>query len=135
VEGLLLWDAVAAGDHVRARLTYRKTGGSSTIRLGLAPGLVLRAGNIPGLVDASWEGTADLPEWVASFDPPLPDGGTIPLEFWRPAVDAAAALAPSERSLPRIEPLGVERYSGTLGFRRPPDWSGRLSAGATRASR
>src|SRR5207249_3092177 len=71
VEGLLLWDAEPAGDHVRARLTYRQTGGTSTLRLGLSPGLVLRAGALAGLVDATWQGTDERPEWVASIDPPL----------------------------------------------------------------
>ena len=127
VEGLLLWDAEPAGDHVRARLTCRKAGGTSTLRLALSPGLVLRAGTFNGLVDTSWKGTVERPEWVAAFDPPLPDGATIPLEFWRPAVVADAPG--SGRSLPRIEPLGVERYSGALGFRRPAEWSGRLAAG------
>jgi hypothetical protein len=91
VEGLLLWDAEPAGDHVKARLTFRKPGGTSTIRLGLTPGLVLRAGGFSGLVDATWEGTDEHPEWVVSVDPPLPDGATIQLEFWRPAPDETAA--------------------------------------------
>ena len=123
---LLLWDAEPAGDHVQARFTYRRPGGTSTIRLGLEPGMVLRTGSIDGLVDATWQGTDERPEWVASVDPPLADGATIQLEFWRPAPSAAA----ENRALPRIEPLGVERYSGALGFRRPAGWSGRLVAGA-----
>ncbi len=126
VEGLLLWDAEPAGDHVQARLTYRRSGGTSTIRLGLDPGMVLRAGSLDGRVDANWQGTDERPEWVASVDPPLADGATIELEFWRPAPGAAAEV----RTLPRIEPLGVERFSGAIGFRRPAGWSGRLAAGA-----
>lgn len=130
VEGLLLWDAEPAGDRVRARLTFRKPGGTSAIRLKLEPGLVPRPGAIAGLVDATWRGTDDHPEWVACVDPPLPDGATIPIEFWRPAVvDPPADTSTPTRWLPRIEPLGVERYSGSLGFRRPAEWSGRLAAG------
>ncbi len=125
VEGLLLWDALPAGDHVQARLTYQKSGGTSTIRLGLDPGLIVRAGSLPGLVDATWQGSDEHPEWVASIDPPLADGATIQLEFWR----QVPRSAPEARVLPRIEPLGVERYSGALGFRRPTEWSGRLPAG------
>jgi hypothetical protein len=126
VEALLLWDAEAAGDHVKARLTYRRTGGTSTIRLGLDPGMVLRAGSLDGGVDATWQGTDEHPEWVARVDPPLADGAAIELEFWR----AAPSTAADARTLPRIEPLGVERFSGALGFRRPAGWSGRLTAGA-----
>jgi hypothetical protein len=125
VEGLLLWDAEPAGDHVQARLTYRGTGGTSTIRLGVEPGVVLRAGNVAGLVDVAWQGSEERPEWVGSVDPPLADGATIQLEFWRPALGTATDV----RALPRIEPLGVERYSGAVGFRRPARWSGRLVAG------
>ena len=76
-----------------------------------------------GLVDASWQGSDERPEWVASVDPPLADGATI----------RARILAPRPRS-------GRRRYarcrgsshwasnaiSGALGFRRPAGWSGRL---------
>ena len=71
-----------------------------------------------GLVDATWEGTDEAPEWVASVDPPLPDGATIRARILarRPA---RPRLRPSPADgcdpLPRIEPLGVERYSGRAG--------------------
>jgi hypothetical protein len=126
VEALLLWDARLAGDHVQARFTYQGSGSTSTIRIGVEPGVLVRAGDLPGMVDAGWVGSDESPEWVASFDPPLADGATVPLEFWRPA----GPEAPEARALPRIEPLGVERYSGMLAFRRPPYWSGRLWPGA-----
>ena len=104
-----------AGDRVRARLTYRNPEGTPRIRLGMSPGLVVRSCTIPGRVDASWRGSADQPEWVASVEPPLPDGTTIQLEFWRPA---SFATDTGERSFPRIEPLDVQRASGLLAFRR-----------------
>jgi hypothetical protein len=126
VEGVLLWDAQPAGDHILARLTYRNPGGTSTVRLGLAPGMVLRTNGLPGLVDTGWQGTDERPEWVASFDPPLPDGAAIPIEFWRPVPPAE----PPGRSFPWIEPIGMDQYGGTLAFRRPAEWSGRLAAGA-----
>jgi hypothetical protein len=132
VDSLFLWDAEPAGDHVRARLTYRNPAGTSSIRIGLEPGLVIRPGPIPGQMDAVFLGTPDHPEWVARVDPPLPDGTTIALEFWRPGVSKPPGTSDEApvRTLPRIEPLGIERLTAALAFRRPSDWSGRLSAGA-----
>ncbi len=127
VDGLLLWDADQAGDHVRARLTYRNPAGTSLIRLRLQPGLAIRPVAIPGLLDSTWQGTPERPEWVASVDPPLPDGASIQLEFWRPRDSSKGNMDAPARRLPVIEPIGVERYAGSLGFRRPADWSGRLS--------
>ncbi|WP_422925379.1 hypothetical protein [Singulisphaera sp. PoT] len=126
VDGLILWDAEPAGDRVRARLTYRNPGGSSRIRLQLQPGLIIRPVSLPGLLDATWQGTPERPEWVASVEPPLPDGAAILLEFWRPRDPSNAANAAARR-LPVVEPVGVERYSGAIGFRRPADWTGRLA--------
>jgi len=127
VDGLILWDAEPAGDHVRARLTYRNPEGTSRIRLRLQPGMILRPATLPGLLDAIWQGTPEHPEWVASVEPPLPDGATVQLEFWRSREPSKAIESASARRLPVIEPVGVERYSGALGFRRPADWMGRLS--------
>ncbi|HEX8200151.1 MAG TPA: hypothetical protein VF590_06660, partial [Isosphaeraceae bacterium] len=131
VEGLLLWDVEPAGDRLRARWTVRNPGGADRFRLGLDPGLVVRSAAIPapGVVDAGWLGSASAPEWVARFDPPLPDGATLTVELWRPA--AAGGPEGADRStarLPRVEPLGVGRSAGLMGFRRPADWSGRLGA-------
>jgi len=75
-EGLMLWDAEPSGDRIRARVSYRNTGGLSRVRLGLEPGLVVLSTSIPGLVDTSLQGTKDHPEWVAHIDPPLVDGAT-----------------------------------------------------------
>jgi hypothetical protein len=118
---------------------YKNPEGIATIRLGLEPGLVVRSSSIPGLVGATWQGTPDRPEWVARVDPPLPDGATIGLEFWRPSPATKSAPGsingqPSAishqrlvRRFPRFEPLGVDRFTGSLAFRRPADWSGRLA--------
>ncbi|WP_165243950.1 hypothetical protein [Paludisphaera soli] len=128
VESLMLWDLDPAGERVRARLTYRTRRRTSTIRIALEPGLVPRSVQIPGLVDASWAGTDQNPEWIARVDPPLPDRTTVFLDFWRPLrTDAAAGIeGPTARRFPRLEPLGVDREAGLLAVRRPGHWTGRL---------
>ncbi|MDR3636567.1 MAG: hypothetical protein P4L84_22385 [Isosphaeraceae bacterium] len=131
VEGLLLWDAEPAGDRVRARLTVRDPAGTSALRVRTEPGVSVRPAGIPGRVDVGWQGTASEPEWVASIEPPLPDGTTVVLELWRPSsVLEGATRETGQRSVPIVEPLNVRRFSGALAFRRPAEWSGRLAAGS-----
>jgi|GEM_PF-1275651 len=135
VEGLYLWDAVPAGDRVRARLTYRNSAGTPVVRVRLDPGAVVRDFSIPGDVDVSLEGSPSRPEWVARIDPPLPDGATVSLDVWRPGAASpataeageAARSVPAARTMPNVEPLGVERAGGSLAFRRPADWTGRMT--------
>jgi hypothetical protein len=129
VEGLYLWDALPAGDRVRARLTYRDPRGTSVVRLGLGPGVLVRSSTIPGTVDVTREGTPDQPEWVARIDPPLPDGATVLLDVWRPLEGVGHASGRSTRIVPRVEPMDVERLTVTLAFRRPPEWVGRIGPG------
>ncbi len=124
VEGLYLWDATHAGDLVRTRLTYRDQGGTGIVRFALGRGVLVRDFTIPGTVDVSREGTSDHPQWVARISPPLADGATISVDVFRP--HTAAPDQPGHRSAPRIEPIGVERSTGVLAFRRPTDWVGRL---------
>ncbi len=100
------------------------------------PGLMVRSAAIPGLIDASWDGTAERPVWTARLDPPLKDGDVLMLDLWRPVSPPAAEearTAPADRPagesvrrFPYLEPTGVERYSGLLGLRRPGHWTGRL---------
>lgn len=135
VEGLYLWDAVPAGDRVRARLTYRNPAGTPVVRVRLDPGAVVRDFSIPGGVDVSMEGPPARPEWVARIDPPLPDGATVSLDVWRPGAaskapsgtDDAAPSVLAARNMPNVELLGVERAGGAVAFRRPADWTGRMA--------
>ena len=121
VDAAFLWDARPAGDLIRIRLAHGDPDGSSTIRLALEPGLVVRRHSIPNLVGIRREGTASRPEWVAQVAPPLPKDVPIEVDLWRPAVPGA-----SDRRWPEVEVPTSGRFSGLLGFRRPADWSGRL---------
>jgi hypothetical protein len=135
VDSLILWDAEPAGDGLRARLTFHDPGGTSSIRVALGPGVLVRSARVPGLIDASQRSSAERSEWVAHVDPPLPDGARLELDLWRPletaledtssAAGRMTARLPGRR-LPRLEPLDVERFVGLVGFRRPADWTGRL---------
>ncbi|MGP0062350.1 MAG: hypothetical protein ACLQGP_01945 [Isosphaeraceae bacterium] len=134
VEGLALWDVNPAGDRLRARLTYQVSRDISTIRLSHDPGLILRSVQAPGRSEVFFEDSLDG-QWIFSIDPPLPPGATLAIDCWRPW-DAArgAAQGPMTpgrsaeviRRIPKIQPVGVERFVGALGMRRPGDWIGRL---------
>jgi len=135
VESLILWDLDPAGERVRARLTYHPRRRVSTIRIALEPGLTPRAIQVPGLVDSTWGGTPQNPEWIARVDPPIQRRTTIELDFWRPlqggAVQPAepgAASGTFRPRFPRVEPLGVDLGPGLLAVRRPGHWTGRLES-------
>ncbi len=135
VEGMALWDVNPAGDRLRARLTFQMPGETATVRLSHDPGLILRSVQAPGRSEVFFEDSRDG-QWILSIDPPLPPGATLAIDCWRP-LDAArkpTGGSPSTpgrsreviRDIPRIRPVGVERFVGTLGMRRPGDWTGRL---------
>ena len=137
IESVMLWDIEPAGDRIRGRFTYRGSRQLSTLSFEMDPELMTRTAEIPGLIDSSWGGTAERPIWTARMDPPLQEGSVLILDLWRPArpLKAGNASIPtgdrpageSLRQFPRLEPLGVERYSGLLGLRRPGNWTGRLA--------
>src|SRR5262249_45309621 len=121
--GSLLWDAQPAGDRVRARWTYPGSTRVGRVQFAIAPGWLVRQANAPGVLDASWEGTAERPIWTARIEPPLPQGESIELELWRPYPGSSRD---DDREIPRLEPLGVERWTAGLGLRRPDAWEGQL---------
>ena len=136
IEGMVLWDIEPAGDRLRGRFTYRGTRRLSTLSFPMDPGLMTRSVEIPGLIDSSWGGTAERPIWTARMDPPLQEGAVLLLDLWRPVQPSKGGKTSSSsddrpagestRRFPRLEPLGVERYLGVLGLRRPGHWTGRL---------
>ncbi len=138
VEGLVLWDINSAGDRVRTRLVYQSSGEMSSLRLSHPAGLVLRGARVLGSAGYVWCENAAKDEWALHVDPPLEAGGTIEIDSWMPAGSFGARAGgpavlsgPAQaavRELPVIQPIGVERYSGSLGARRPGDWTGRLDA-------
>jgi hypothetical protein len=135
VDGLLLWDVTPAGDRVRARLTYHRTDETASVRLSHGAGVILRSARATGGSRVYCEDDPASGHWILSFDPPLPAVATLSVDCWRPLAEAGAVPdAPGARPtlpirrLPRIEPVGAERFTGLLGVRRPGDWTGRLAA-------
>jgi hypothetical protein len=136
VEGLILWDIHPAGDRVRGRFTFREAQELPMIRFAHQPGLILRSGSVTAAVDTVWEEDARKHEWTLRAVPPVPAGSTIELDCWMPAdaprgeggnADASAGVAQGAlRHLPRLQPIEVDRYSGSIGVRRPGDWTGRF---------
>jgi hypothetical protein len=136
VEGLILWDIKPTGDRVRARFTFQQAEELSTIRLAHQPGLILRRARLGDPAATFWEENAGKGEWTLHVDPPLKSGETIELDCWMPlGASRGAAGQPVPfplgaaipiRRLPALAPVGVQRYSGSLGVRRPGDWTGRF---------
>ena len=133
VDALYLWDLTPAGDRLRSRLLINQTGGANRLRLQVAPGLLVKDFHIPGEVDVTAAPTAEGSTWEARIDPPLPEGTAVEIEFWRPNGSSERNEAPardssSTHSPPAVQVVGVEKTTAALGFRRPPEWNGRLTA-------
>jgi hypothetical protein len=132
VEALILWDITPAGDRVRTRFTCQQMPKQTAIRFVHQQGMILRSATVPGSTDTFCEEIASTGEWVLHVEPPLRAGSMIELDCWLPA-DLARGAQPASimtgafvRDLPRLEPVGVEKFSGALGVRRPGDWTGRF---------
>ena len=136
LEGLILWDITPAGDRVRRASTCHQPAGLATIRVAHQEGLILRSAQAPGSVETFCEEKAGKGEWIVHVDPPLKAGSTVELDCWLPSgetrADAGkshavpATLSGSIHECPRLRPIGVERYFGAVGVRRPGDWTGRF---------
>ncbi len=121
-EGLLLWDALPAGDRVRARFLVRGLAGARVVRVRLGPGMVVRAANLPGMEHSTLVSEGDAGIWTALVDPGVGSELALTLDLWRPG-DAS-----DSRTLPRVEVLGVDARTTTMGVRRPAGWTGRVEA-------
>ena len=109
----------------------------STIRFAHQPGLILRSGREPASVETVWEENTGKDEWTlarrSSASSRRNDRARL-LDARRARHEQTARKSPaagdvaagSVRRLPRLQPIGVERYSGSLGVRRPGDWTGRF---------
>jgi hypothetical protein len=136
VDGLILWDINPAGDRVRARFRVQQVQDGATFRIRHDPNLILRSAEVSDLVDCFWVDSAARDKWTLHADRPIRPGSTISIDCWMPiamdreksaqALAAAGGRAGPIRRLPRLQPIGMERYSGILGVRRPGDWTGRL---------
>ncbi|WP_145268913.1 hypothetical protein [Tautonia plasticadhaerens] len=131
VEGLLLWRAMPSADRLDARLTVSGGGPIRELWFAIEPGVAVRSIRASGsMVEGSRILAEDGDRWVARIDPPLPDGGVIQVELWRPRPGAVPGgpdgPSPGVRP-PRLEPIGVDRFEGKIALMRPESWSGRLS--------
>jgi hypothetical protein len=135
VDGLILWDINPAGDRILARLTYHQQQTLTAISLSHQRGLMLRSAQVRGSAEPVCVENGGAGEWILHFDPPLEAGVVVELDCWMPFVGrrdvdrvTPKSVASSEgiRELPELRPAGAERYSGSLGVRRPGDWTGRF---------
>jgi hypothetical protein len=136
LDGLILWDIHPAGDRVRARFRAQQIQDGSFFRIRHDPNLILRSAQVSDSVDGCWVDSTSRDEWTLHADPPIRSDSTISIDCWMPhpsdhdrnarARDAVRGRAGIIRRLPRLQPLGMGRYAGVLGVRRPGDWTGRL---------
>ncbi|MDB5349976.1 MAG: hypothetical protein JWN86_1223 [Planctomycetota bacterium] len=123
-DATMLWDVEPAGDRVRARITATSAEGLSRLSLALEPGLLVRSTSLAGTADALVRNVPSGTIWELPIEPPLAEGQSLTVEFWRPLPTATGPVL--IRRVPRIEPLGLAGFGGLVGVRRPQDWTGRL---------
>ena len=126
VESALLWRALPAADHLEARITVRGGGPVRTFPFAVGPGAEIRSIEAEGArVALTPEPEGGPGDWIARFEPPLPDVGVIRLELWSPREPSAA---PERRRPPLLTPRGPSMQSGRIALLRPEGWGGRLEA-------
>ncbi len=119
IKGLILWDALPAGDRLRVRLA--PAGGSvAELSMGLEPGVQVRVADRRRLIRSTWEEQGGAVAWSAAFDPPCTVADPVEVELWRPRSGGGGT-----RRIPRVA-LEGRSFAGVVAFRRPGDWSGRL---------
>jgi hypothetical protein len=138
IDGLVLWDIHPAGDRLRARLRVQQIQDGAVLRIRHDPRLILRSAQVSNLVNGFWVESVSHDEWTLHAEPPIGPDSEISIDCWMPIAPehsqhGALAAAGSVRRLParrmpRIKPVGFERYSGVFGVRRPGDWTGRLES-------
>ncbi len=135
VDGLVLWDINPAGDRVRSRLSYQSAGELPPLRISHPGGLILRSARVLEQTGFVRSENSGKDEWTLHVEPPVQTAVTIELDCWMPFEPRASTGPPAARvrepavalrQLSGLQPIGVERYSGMLGVRRPGDWTGRL---------
>lgn len=116
VEGLFLWDIEPAGDRLRGRLTHRGPGVLSELRLRLEPGLTIRSGSFAGWTQGTWSGPEDRPVWSVPLFPPLVEGESVDLEFWRAGL-GTLDQGGEVRVMPQVAIADGPGRSGLVGVR------------------
>ena len=124
VESALLWRALPTADHLEARITFRGGGAVRTFPFAVGPAAEVRSIEAEGARVALTADPEGAPgQWIARFDPPIPDGGTIRMELWSPFEPSNTA---DRRRPPLLSPLGPSLHGGRIALLRPEGWSGRL---------
>ena len=137
VEGLILWDITPAGDRVRRGLPFISRPALRRSAFAHQAGLILRSARAAGSVETFCEEKCrkrgmDRPRRSAlarrarrssltAGCPSKRDAGRR-----RQVARGPATLGRLDSRISSPGPIGVERYSGSLGVRRPGDWTGRF---------
>ena len=129
VQGLLLWDATAAGELLRVRLAPDGHEPLHEVRLRVEPGVRVRVADGRRLLRSAVSTTERDSEWFGSFERPATKGEPVELEFWRPGSPTTNTRLDHPRRPPRVTVVGRD-FSGLLALRRPGDWNGRLAEAA-----
>lgn len=126
VNGLILWDALPAGDRVRLRLAPSGADPIAEVKLRLDADVRVRMVDRHRVLRSAPEERGGTLEWLAAFDPPCTRNFPVEIELWRSRAEGGIGQA-EPRRLPRIAVIG-RSLQGVIAFRRPGDWSGRLEA-------
>ncbi len=129
LEGTLTWSPLPAADRLEANLQYSGPSPLAQIRFAIDPETSIRASALPDNTTAQInqfdQGEATSIE--VRFEPPIPRGGQFELSLWRPR-NTPKTSSSNPRTPPRLEPLNIPEYTGTLKLSIPNSLEGTLES-------